>query len=147
MNPHLEHSGSLFAIFQSFRRNRRLIVDMTKREIKKRYQGSIFGLAWAFINPLLMLAVYTFVFTVIFQRRWGISENESRADFPLLLFTGLIIFSIFSESMTESVECPLSDKSLVNSKPFSKRTNELYGLLIGNLNVTINSPARLRRLT
>ncbi len=102
MNPHLEHSGSLFAIFQSFRRNHRLIVDMTKREIKKRYQGSIFGLAWAFINPLLMLAVYTFVFTVIFQRRWGISENESRADFPLLLFTGLIIFSIFSESMNHS---------------------------------------------
>jgi len=102
MNTHLEHSGSPFAILPGFRRNRRLIVEMTKREIKKRYQGSIFGLAWAFINPILMLAVYSFVFTVIFQRRWGVSENESPIDFPLLLFAGLIIFSIFSEAMNRS---------------------------------------------
>lgn len=111
MNPHLEHSGSLLAIFQSFRRNHRLIIDMTKREIKKRYQGSIFGLAWAFINPLLMLIVYTFVFSVVFKARWGVSENESRIDFALLLFTGLIIFGVFSEA--------------INGSP---------GLIIGNVN-------------
>lgn len=102
MDPHLKHSGSPFAIFHSFRRNRRLIVEMTKREIKKRYQGSVFGLAWAFINPLLMLTVYTFVFSVVFEMRWGTSGNGNRIDFALLLFTGLIIFGVFSETMNGS---------------------------------------------
>lgn len=102
MNPHLEHSIAPLAILSSFGRNRRLIIEMTKREIKKRYQGSIFGLAWAFINPLLMLTVYTFVFSVVFEMRWGVSGNESRIDFALLLFTGLIIFGVFSEAMNGS---------------------------------------------
>lgn len=102
MNPHLEHSGSLFAIFQSFRRNRRLIIEMTKREIKKRYQGSILGLAWSFITPLLMLIVYTFVFSVVLKARWGVDTNESQADFAIVLFAGLIIFNIFSEALNQA---------------------------------------------
>ncbi len=75
---------------------------MTKREIKKKYQGTFLGLAWSFISPLLMLAIYTFVFAVVFKARWGISGEESRIDFAIILFAGLIVFGIFSESVNLS---------------------------------------------
>lgn len=101
-NQHSKYSSKPVAIFQSIRRNRALIFDMTKREIKKKYQGTFLGLAWSFISPLLMLAIYTFVFAVVFKARWGISGEESRIDFAIILFAGLIVFGIFSESVNLS---------------------------------------------
>jgi ABC-type polysaccharide/polyol phosphate export permease len=58
---------SLMSFVQSFWRNRHLIVQMTKREVVGRYKGSVMGLAWSFFNPVFMLLVYTFVFSVIFK--------------------------------------------------------------------------------
>lgn len=102
LNVQFTHSSKPIAIIESIRRNRSLILDMTKREIKKKYQGTFLGLAWSFISPLLMLAIYTFVFAVIFKARWGISGEESRIDFAIILFAGLIVFGIFSESVNLS---------------------------------------------
>src|SRR5258705_12507022 len=76
------------ALFASLWINRELIVQLTRREVLSRYRGSILGLAWSFFNPLLMLAVYTFVFSVVFKARWG-SGDESKADFAIVLFAGL----------------------------------------------------------
>ena len=56
---------------KSLWRNRHLLLQLTKREVLGRYRGSLMGLAWSFFNPLLMLAVYTFVFSVVFGARWG----------------------------------------------------------------------------
>src|SRR5258707_6789359 len=81
---------SLRALFASLWINRELIVQLTRREVLSRYRGSILGLAWSFFNPLLMLAVYTFVFSVVFKARWG-QGDESKADFAIVLFAGLII--------------------------------------------------------
>lgn len=76
-------------------RNRALIRQMAVRDIAAKYKGSVAGIAWAFINPILMLLVYTFVFAVVFQARWpGV---ESKSHFTLVLFCGLILFSVFSE--------------------------------------------------
>jgi len=97
MNPHQAHPASPIALFKSFWRNRQLIWQMTQREIAARYRGSLIGLAWSFVNPLLMLLVYTFVFSVVFKARWGTGENESKADFAIILFTGMIVFGLFAE--------------------------------------------------
>lgn len=96
------HSSNPIAIFQSIRRNQSLILDMTRREIKKKYQGTFLGLAWSFISPLLMLAVYTFVFAIVFKSRWGSSGEENRFDFAITMFAGLIVFGIFSELINQS---------------------------------------------
>jgi len=101
-NYHLKLSSKPAAIFQSISRNKSLIFDMTKREIKKKYQGTFLGLAWAFISPLLMLSIYTFVFAIVFKARWGTGGDESRLDFAITLFAGLIVFGIFSESINQS---------------------------------------------
>lgn len=97
MNPHAAHSSSPITLVISIWRHRSLIWQMTWREVNGRYKGSMLGLGWAFINPLMMLAVYTFVFSFIFKARWGISTAESKTDFALILFVGLIIHALFAE--------------------------------------------------
>jgi lipopolysaccharide transport system permease protein len=83
--------------------HRELIVQFTRREVQSRYRGSYLGIVWSFVTPLLMLAVYTFVFSVIFKARWGNQlSDESQAGFALTLFTGLIAFGVFSETITRA---------------------------------------------
>lgn len=75
---------------------------MTKREVIGRYRGSYLGLLWSFVNPVLMLAVYTFVFSVVFKARLGQDVSGNTIDFALLLFAGLIIFNLFSECISRA---------------------------------------------
>ena len=97
MNPHKAPSPTPAAMFASLWRNRQLIWQMTRREVVGRYQGSVLGLAWSFFNPVLMLIVYTFVFSVVFKARWNVSGDESKTDFAIILFTGMIVFNLFAE--------------------------------------------------
>ncbi len=97
-NPHEPQPLSPFALLKSLWRNRQLIVRMSKREVIGRYKGSVLGLAWSFFNPIFMLAVYTFVFSEVFNARWGgVDTAEHKAQFSLLLFVGMIVLSLFSE--------------------------------------------------
>jgi lipopolysaccharide transport system permease protein len=97
--------------------HRELIFQLTKREILGRYRGSYLGLAWSFLTPLLMLTIFTLVFGVIFQARWGL-ENESRFHFALVLFCGLIVFNVFSECVTRSPGLVLNQPQYVKKIRF-----------------------------
>jgi lipopolysaccharide transport system permease protein len=118
MNPHQAHPATPIALFTSFWRNRQLIWQMTQREIAARYRGSVIGLAWSFINPLLMLMVYTFVFSVVFKARWGTTGNESRADFAIILFTGMIVFGLFAEIVNRAPAQIISNANYVKKVVF-----------------------------
>lgn len=108
---------SPLAVFASGWKNRTLVLRLAKREIEARYRGSILGLLWAVITPLLMLGVYTFVFSVIFQARWGQSSGN-RAEFSLLLFSGLIIFNLFSETINRAPTLMLENPSYIKKVLF-----------------------------
>ncbi|WP_300731438.1 ABC transporter permease [Pseudomonas sp.] len=82
-------------------RNKNLIRTAVKRDVLGRYRGSVMGIIWSFLNPLLMLTVYTVVFSVIFKARWG-TGNGSRTEFALVLFAGLIVFNLFSECINRA---------------------------------------------
>jgi lipopolysaccharide transport system permease protein len=69
---------------------------MSKREVLSRYRGSTFGLLWSFLQPVALLGLYTFVFGVVFQARWGLPV-EGSGEFALVLFAGLVVFTLFSE--------------------------------------------------
>lgn len=86
-----------FDLGRSLWRNRDLIWQMTRREVVGRYRGSVLGLAWSFFYPLLMLAVFTFVFGVVFKARWGVGIKQTNLDFALILFIGMTMFNLFSE--------------------------------------------------
>lgn len=114
MNPHAAQPTSLLAVVRSLWKHRQLIGQMTKREVVGRYKGSFLGLGWSFLNPLLMLCVYTFVFSVVFKARWGVTPEggaESKAMFAIVLFVGMIVHGLFAE--------------ILNRAP---------GLIIGNVN-------------
>jgi lipopolysaccharide transport system permease protein len=83
-------------------RNRSLIAALVKREVVGRYRGSVMGIAWSFFTPLLMLVIYTFVFSIVFQARWGLDSNESKTDFALILFVGLIVHGLFAECINRA---------------------------------------------
>lgn len=82
-------------------KHRELILQFTKREIASRYRGSKLGILWSIINPLIMLTIYTFVFSEIFKSRWS-EGSTNKLEFALLVFSGLIIFNIFADLMTKS---------------------------------------------
>jgi len=85
----------------SFWLNRSLVFSLTTREIAGRYRGSMLGIFWSFLNPLLMLAIYTFVFTEVFQLRWR-PASGSKIEFAVVLFAGLILFTMFSECLSRA---------------------------------------------
>lgn len=87
---------SLLMVLTSMSAHWDLIRQLTKREITSRYRGSLLGVLWALLHPMLMLTVYTIVFRGAFGMRWGV-EGESAFDFSLLLFSGLILHALFSE--------------------------------------------------
>lgn len=78
-----------------------LLYQMSRREIVGRYRGSMMGLLWSFASPLVMLAVYTFVFSVVFRVRWQ-TGGDDNASFALNLFAGVIAHSFLGECMTRS---------------------------------------------
>jgi len=119
VNPHAVHGTSFVALASSMWRNRQLIAQMVKREVVGRYKGSIMGLAWSFFNPVFMLAVYTFVFSEVFKSRWGgIGGDDSKTQFAVVLFTGLIVLNIFSEVLNRAPALILSNINYVKKVVF-----------------------------
>jgi len=122
MNPNASHSISPAHLVFSLFKYRSLIYQMSRREVVGRYKGSILGLGWSFFNPVLMLAVYTFVFSVIFKARWGIEGGESRVDFALVLFAGLIVHAFFAEVLNASPNMILQNTNYVKKVVFPLET-------------------------
>lgn len=117
MNPHTAPSCSLLWLVKSMWTNRALTYQMIKREVVGRYQGSAMGLLWSFFNPLLMLAVYTFVFSEVFKARWA-GGTDSKTEFALVLFAGLMIFNLFSECINKAPSLILSNVNYVKKVIF-----------------------------
>lgn len=106
------------AMIASFWNHRQLIWQLARRDILARYRGSVMGLTWSFINPLLLLAVYTFVFSVVFKARWAVSAEETQIDFAMALFVGMIVFGIFSENLNRAPSLILSNANYVKKVVF-----------------------------
>lgn len=104
-------------MYVSFWRNRSLIKSLVMREVIGRYRGSVMGILWSFINPIFMLAVYTFVFSVVFKARWG-SGSSSKTEFALVLFSGLIVFNFFAECINRAPSLVLANVNYVKKVVF-----------------------------
>ena len=98
---------------------RELIVRLTVQEIGQRYRGSFLGVAWSLLTPAIMLTVYTLVFSVVFQARWGPAGAPLRpAEFALTLFAGLIPFSLLSEVANRAPALVLGSPNYVKKVVF-----------------------------
>lgn len=112
-----QFSSSPREFFSTLWRNRTLIRALVQREVVARYRGSVVGILWSLFNPIFMLTVYTFVFSVVFKARWS-GGGESRAEFALVLFAGMIVFNLFAESITRAPTTILANPSYVKKVIF-----------------------------
>ena len=118
VNPHAAQPTSIRALGNSLWHNRQLIVQMTRREVAGRYKGSVLGLAWSFFNPVFMLAVYTFVFSVVFKSRWGVGGEESKTQFAVILFVGMIVHGLLAEVLNRAPGLILGNVNYVKKVVF-----------------------------
>ena len=81
--------------------HRFVIGQLAKRAILGRYRGTVLGLLWSLVTPLLLLAVYTFVFGTILQVRW-VSQSGGNAEFAAILFSGMLVHGILAECLTQA---------------------------------------------
>lgn len=103
---------------KSIYRSRLLIEQFIKREISERYRGSYLGILWSFITPMIMLTIYTFVFSVVFNAKWGTTAETNKLEFAMVLFAGLIVFNIFAEVITKSPSLITNNPNFVKKVVF-----------------------------
>ncbi len=109
----------------------RLIYELVKREIESRYRGSVLGIVWSMITPLLMLGVYTFVFGTVFGARWTEAGTQTPpAQFAVILFAGLIVYQIFAETIIRAPMLMISHSNYVKKVVFPLEI--LVPVAIGN---------------
>jgi lipopolysaccharide transport system permease protein len=98
-------------------RHQHLVKTLIRREVIGRYRGSVLGILWSFFNPVFMLIVYTFVFSVVFKARWN-GGGDSKMEFALILFAGLMVFNLFSECVNRAPGLILSNVNYVKKVVF-----------------------------
>jgi lipopolysaccharide transport system permease protein len=90
--------------------------ELTKRDVAGRYSGSFLGLLWSFLNPLLMLGVYTLAFREFLGMRWP--SMATQADFSLMIFAGMIVHTLMAECLIRAPGCIVSNAGLVKRVVF-----------------------------
>ena len=115
-----------------------LIVSLARRELVARYKGSVLGIIWALLTPVVMIAIFTFIFAEIFGARFGVSRSPW--DYALYLFCGLLPWTMFQETAQQSATVIITHANLVKRVVFpletlpvalalTSLTNQLFGTL------------------
>jgi lipopolysaccharide transport system permease protein len=97
-----------------------LIYSLAKRELLTRYKGSVLGIIWALITPVVMIGIFTIVFSGIFGARFG--SSASHWDYALYLFCALIPWSMFQETVQQSANTIVNHANLVKRVVFPLET-------------------------
>jgi len=103
----------VFSNLGSLLRYRGLIQSLVARELKARYRGSALGFVWSFVNPLLLLSIYSFVFTTVMP-----NDNQETRPFPVFLFCGLLPWTWFAASLTEATSSLITGGNLIKKVLF-----------------------------
>lgn len=120
-------------------RHRQLIAALTTRDLKARYRGSILGFFWSLANPLLLLGVYTLVFTVFFP-------SQSVRSYPLFLFCGILPWTFFSAAVLESTTSISSNSGLIKKVMFPAEALPLVVVMSHLVHFVLATPILLAAL-
>jgi lipopolysaccharide transport system permease protein len=114
----------LFANLRQLVRYRGLIQSLVARELKARYRGSMLGFLWSFVNPLLLLAIYSFIFTTIMPNR-----VEGAQPYALFMLCGILPWTWFSASLTEASGSLISGGNLIKKVLFPAEVLPIVSVL------------------
>lgn len=112
-------------------RHRALIRILTWRDISGRYRGSLMGSAWSLLTPLLMLAVFTFVFGVVAPTRWPGAEEQGMGMFALRLLSGMVVHGLLSELLQRAPALVTAQPNYVTKVVFPLEVLGWVALLTG----------------
>ena len=125
----------MLANLQNLFRYRALIQSLVARELKARYRGSLLGYFWSFINPLLLLLVYSFVFTYVLQ-----NQTEGIQPYALFMFCGILPWTWFSSSLLESSNVLVAGGNLIKKVLFPAEILPIVTVLAGLVNFCLGLP-------
>jgi lipopolysaccharide transport system permease protein len=95
-----------------------LLLNLTSRDIRQKYQESVIGAAWSILVPLIVLGIYTVIFSTLFHARWEGRPVVNKADYAVLLFIGLITYGIFAETISRAPTVILQQPNFVKKVVF-----------------------------
>jgi lipopolysaccharide transport system permease protein len=116
-------------------RYRGLIQSLVARELKARYRGSALGFFWSFINPLLLLLIYTFVFAYVMAAKF-----EGIDPYALFLFCGILPWTWFSSSLAESSSVLISGGNLIKKVLFPAEILPIVTVLANMIHFFLGLP-------
>lgn len=117
----------------------RLIVRLlVRRDILGRYRRSVFGTAWTVIQPLMMFAIYAYVFSVVFQVRFPSRVPEVEIEYGIILFSGLMMHVFLAEVLVRSPMLVLENVNFVRKVIFPLETLSVVAVLTGLFGLAIN---------
>jgi ABC-type polysaccharide/polyol phosphate export permease len=126
----------LLANLQQLLRYRALIRSLVARELAARYRGSLLGFFWSFVNPLLSLLIYTFVFTVVMP---GV-RPPTLEPYSLFMFCGILPWTWFSSSLLESSNVLIAGGNLIRKVLFPAEVLPLVSVLSGLVHFCLGLP-------
>jgi lipopolysaccharide transport system permease protein len=126
----------LLSSLRQLLRYRALIQSLVARELKARYRGSVLGFFWSFVNPLLLLLVYSFVFTVVLP---GTHPPELE-PFALFMFCGILPWTWFSSSLLEASNVLISGGNLIRKVLFPAEVLPIVTVLAGLVHFCLGLP-------
>ncbi len=114
---------------------RDLLFNYVRKDLKERYVGSVFGFYWSVINPLILLGIYTFVFSVLFQVRFG--ENSGIGQSALFIFCGMVPWMTFHEAVGRSTGVLIDNSNLIKKVMFPSKILPMYIVISHFVNMLI----------
>ncbi|NID15768.1 ABC transporter permease [Luteibacter yeojuensis] len=120
-------TGGFLSIFA----NRSLYARLVDRDVRIRYKGSVLGIFWALLNPLSLLVVFSFVFGIVLNAKWGVGGR----NFTLVLFSGLILFTFLAECINRSPLLILQNSNYVKKVVFPLEL--LPGVVLGSAAINL----------
>lgn len=132
----LNKLSSTYTALVNLWKSRNLLLQLWKRDFAMRYKNGVLGIAWALLNPLLMLALYSFVFVFVFKMRWG-AGPDTKGNFVILLFTGLVVHGFFSDFVTRAPLLVTSNVSYVKKVVFPLELLPLVPILSAVVNFVV----------
>jgi ABC-type polysaccharide/polyol phosphate export permease len=126
----------VFHNLRQLARYRALIQSLVARELKARYRGSVLGFFWSFVNPLLLLLIYNFVFTVAMPGARGAGLEP----YALFLFCGILPWTWFSSSLLESSNVLIAGANLIRKVVFPAEVLPIVTVLAGLAHFALGLP-------
>ncbi len=126
-------------IFQTAIRHHYLIGQLVRRDVLLKYRGSILGISWSFLYPLLLLYTFTLVFGGVFGGRWGNMGGSVRGlDLALFIYCALTVFTPFSEVMSTAPRLLLANQNFIKKIIFPVEILPLVSLLSASIHAAIH---------